>query len=86
MNPLEINTKSANCEQDKPFTVFVEGNIGSGKTSFLSYFNDLHSVVYSEPTDIWRNIRGHNVLVIIFYFFEIENVRFLVAVCTSNVF
>ncbi|XP_075215674.1 deoxynucleoside kinase-like [Lycorma delicatula] len=60
MNSLGMKTSVS--ESCKPFTVFVEGNIGSGKTTFLSYFNSRHVVVHSEPTDIWRNVRGHNVL------------------------
>lgn len=49
---------------NKPFTVIVEGNIGSGKTTFLNYFNKKDNVcVLAEPVDMWRNCNGHNLLV-----------------------
>ncbi len=44
--------------------VAVEGNIGSGKSTFLQYFRDSQNVeVASEPVDLWKNVRGHNTLV-----------------------
>ncbi|KAK3908679.1 Deoxynucleoside kinase [Frankliniella fusca] len=47
----------------QPFTVFVEGNIGSGKTTFLKHFASLDNVAtLSEPVDRWRNVRGKNFL------------------------
>jgi len=43
-----------------PFTVAVEGNIGSGKTTFLQRFSDLtdNVDVLAEPVDRWRNVNG----------------------------
>lgn len=56
-------------DQTKPFTVVVEGNIGSGKTTFLNHFNKFTDVeVLQEPVDKWRNVQGHNLLVIILKF------------------
>lgn len=50
--------------KSKPFTVVVEGNIGSGKTTFLNHFNKFHDVeVLQEPVEKWRNVQGHNLLV-----------------------
>jgi len=46
----------------RPFTVVVEGNIGSGKTTFLQYFNNEEVEVLAEPVDKWRNANGHNLL------------------------
>ncbi|XP_034237186.1 deoxynucleoside kinase-like isoform X2 [Thrips palmi] len=47
----------------KPFTIFVEGNIGSGKTTFLKHFAALDNVVtLAEPVDRWREVRGENFL------------------------
>jgi len=45
-----------------PFTVVVEGNIGSGKTTFLQRFSDLNDevTVLAEPVDRWRNVHGEN--------------------------
>nr|XP_023011511.1 deoxynucleoside kinase-like [Leptinotarsa decemlineata]XP_023011512.1 deoxynucleoside kinase-like [Leptinotarsa decemlineata] len=46
-----------------PFTVAVEGNVGSGKTTFLNYFNKFDNVgVFAEPIDLWRNCNGYNLL------------------------
>ena len=43
----------------------VEGNIGSGKTSFLSQFSGLAGVeTLAEPVERWRDLNGsgHNLL------------------------
>lgn len=48
----------------KPFTVLIEGNIGSGKTTFLNHFKKFDSVcLLTEPVDQWRNCGGVNLLV-----------------------
>lgn len=48
----------------KPFTIIVEGNIGSGKTTFLNNFaKSENAFLLSEPVDIWRNFKGNNLLV-----------------------
>eukprot|EP00092_Neocalanus_flemingeri_P083752 GFUD01105131.1.p1 GENE.GFUD01105131.1~~GFUD01105131.1.p1 ORF type:complete len:320 (+),score=110.35 GFUD01105131.1:87-962(+) len=51
-------------QTSRPFTVLVEGNIGSGKTTFLDHFNKFSEEVeiLVEPVDKWRNARGHNLL------------------------
>lgn len=47
----------------KPFTVLVEGNIGSGKTTFLEHFNKFQDItLFTEPVEEWRNLRGWNLL------------------------
>lgn len=59
----------------QPFTVFIEGNIGSGKTTFLNHFKKHEGVcLQTEPVDKWRNLGGVNLLVRIFlvYLFCIE--------------
>ncbi|CAO1400154.1 unnamed protein product [Diamesa serratosioi] len=46
-----------------PFTVFVEGNIGSGKTTFLNHFKQFDDVcLLTEPVEQWRNLKGINLL------------------------
>lgn len=41
------------------FTVTVEGNIGSGKSTFLQYFKPAETVeVIPEPVDLWQNVGG----------------------------
>lgn len=47
----------------KPFTVLVEGNIGSGKTTFLQHFQQFEDItLLTEPVEEWRNLRGWNLL------------------------
>lgn len=47
----------------RPFTVCVEGNIGSGKTTFLSHFKQFdNTVVLQEPVELWRDVAGTNLL------------------------
>lgn len=51
----------------KPYTVLVEGNVGSGKSTTLNYFatqtpeKDLVDVVF-EPVNLWRNLSGVDLL------------------------
>lgn len=50
---------------EKMLTVVVEGNIGAGKTTFLDQFRHLYGSkikIYKEPVELWRNVRGHNLL------------------------
>lgn len=43
--------------------IVVEGNIGAGKSTFLSLIKKHLSVdILHEPTDAWQNINGYNVL------------------------
>jgi septin family protein len=54
---------SISVKKSRPFTVFVEGNIGSGKTTFLNHFASADVQILSEPVEMWRNVEGHNLLV-----------------------
>ncbi|KAK3086091.1 hypothetical protein FSP39_013412 [Pinctada imbricata] len=50
-------------KKEKSMKVCVEGNIASGKTSFLRYFKNFSNVeVVEEPVHKWRNINGMNAL------------------------
>ena len=50
-------------EPKRPYTIVVEGNIGSGKTTFLQPFTLYDQVeVVEEPVSRWRNMQGHNLL------------------------
>ncbi|XP_063982081.1 deoxynucleoside kinase-like isoform X2 [Diachasmimorpha longicaudata] len=47
----------------RPFTVCIEGNIGSGKTTFLNNFKQFNNtMVLQEPVELWRNVEGMNLL------------------------
>ena len=61
---LLLKNSEAPLVTNRPFTVVVEGNIGSGKTTFLQHFNKFSEEVeiLAEPVDKWRNANGHNLL------------------------
>ena len=48
----------------RPFTVMVEGNIGSGKSTYLRHFTKFSDnvEVVMEPVEKWRNLNSHNLL------------------------
>lgn len=52
---------------------FVEGNIGTGKSTFLEMieknFGDMYQVIY-EPVDIWTNFKDSSGKNILQYFYE----------------
>ncbi|KAJ9583803.1 hypothetical protein L9F63_021853, partial [Diploptera punctata] len=50
-------------KSDKPFRVSIEGNIGAGKSTLIQYFSRFPEVdVHVEPVAEWCNVRGHNLL------------------------
>lgn len=53
--------------EEKPYTIFVEGNIGAGKTTFVKYFNQFKNVeVVPEPVEMFQNLNGTNLLDLIY--------------------
>ena len=45
----------------RPRTILVEGNVGSGKSSFLEIMSSVAGVeVFQEPVELWRNVGGDN--------------------------
>lgn len=47
----------------QPYTVLVEGNIGSGKTSLIKHFEQYPEIfLLPEPVEEWRNFHGVNLL------------------------
>lgn len=58
---MDVNDKH---NGSQPYTVFIEGNVGSGKTTFLEQFADCPNVFMAkEPVHKWQDVRGHNFLV-----------------------
>ena len=51
-------------EVKRPFTVLVEGNIGSGKSTYLKHFTKYQDSIniVTEPVEKWRNLNSHNLL------------------------
>ncbi|MBI2344610.1 deoxynucleoside kinase [Candidatus Dependentiae bacterium] len=53
---------AADIKNAKPM-IFVEGNVGVGKSSFLHVLNEkLGSHVFYEPNELWQDVDGHNLL------------------------
>jgi deoxyadenosine/deoxycytidine kinase len=57
--------------------IYVEGNIGTGKTTFLDFLKTLfsknnHSFVY-EPVDQWTNLKDSNGKNLLEHFYEDQN-------------
>ncbi|XDB59721.1 PREDICTED: thymidine kinase 2, mitochondrial isoform X2 [Capra hircus] len=52
-------------EKEKKSVICVEGNIASGKTTCLEFFSNSADIeVLTEPVPKWRNVRGHNPLML----------------------
>jgi len=64
MSTFQFSGALAHCSNSTPFlTICVEGNIGSGKTTFLKHFKQFPEIcVLDEPISQWRSMRGHNLL------------------------
>ncbi|CAF2382170.1 unnamed protein product [Rotaria sp. Silwood2] len=52
---------------NKKFTIAVEGNIGSGKSTVLAYLSksSLCDIV-AEPVEAWTNLNGNNLLAMLY--------------------
>lgn len=63
MSNMKTITNAARAVQKRPFRVSIEGNIGSGKSTCIKFFDKYPNVEkHGEPLDDWRNVRGHNLL------------------------
>lgn len=52
---------------DKKAVICIEGNIACGKTTCLKYFKETSNIeVLTEPVAKWRNVRGHNLLALMY--------------------
>lgn len=61
---MNMNTVSSSIAAKRPLIVAVEGNIASGKSTFLDYCRTKKNMdVISEPVDELTNVGGVNVLV-----------------------
>lgn len=59
-----VNHKSTSLGERYPLLVYVEGNIGSGKSTFIQYCKQQPSIeVVCEPLAVWENFGGTNALV-----------------------
>lgn len=70
----------------RPFTVCIEGNIGSGKTTFLSHFKQFNNTtVLQEPVELWRNVAGTNLLVRLFIEYRFIVIHIKIYVTLINI-
>ena len=58
-------------DKDRPHTIICEGNIGSGKSTFLQQFASESGPntpieTFPEPVNKWRDIKGHNILALMY--------------------
>ena len=58
-----VNNCSIEDRSGRPFVVSIEGNIGSGKSTMLKYFEKFQDVeLVPEPVAEWCDVGGHNLL------------------------
>lgn len=58
-----VNNCSVEDRSGRPFVVSIEGNIGSGKSTMLKYFEKFQDVeLVPEPVAEWCDVGGHNLL------------------------
>merc|ERR1712033_126558 len=51
----------------RPFTITVEGNVGSGKSTPLEFFQQYPDIsVYPEPVSTWTNLNGTDFLGLVY--------------------
>ncbi|CAH2037136.1 unnamed protein product, partial [Iphiclides podalirius] len=63
MSKVTTVTHTIRAANKRPFRVSIEGNIGSGKSTCIKYFDKFHNVEkHAEPIQEWRNVSGHNLL------------------------
>lgn len=54
---------SVSKSDNRPFTVWIEGNVASGKSVFLNHFKKFSEIcVLEEPLEKWTNFHGMNLL------------------------
>lgn len=63
--PVETDCRvSWSGANNRTLVISVEGNIGSGKSTFLSFCADRGDIeTYPEPVERWKNVGGENLLV-----------------------
>lgn len=53
--------------EDRPFRVSIEGNIGAGKSTCIEYFKKVPQIeTHAEPLEWWRNLNGDNLLELVY--------------------
>uniref|UniRef100_A0A1B6HCD5 Deoxynucleoside kinase domain-containing protein n=1 Tax=Homalodisca liturata TaxID=320908 RepID=A0A1B6HCD5_9HEMI len=63
MEKESVKGHAGNGLVNRPLRVSIEGNVGCGKSTLINYFKNFPEVdSRPEPLDDWRNVQGHNLL------------------------
>jgi len=55
--------KHIDSRSKKDIYVTIEGNISSGKSTFIQYFKEIHNIeLLQEPIELWEDFHGTNIL------------------------
>ncbi len=53
-----------------PYTIYVEGNVGCGKSTFLELFDANEQIqIVQEPVAEWQNVSGYSLTKFYFHFY-----------------
>ncbi|XP_026729063.1 deoxynucleoside kinase-like [Trichoplusia ni] len=67
MSNIKSFAVAARTVNKRPFRVSIEGNIGSGKSTCINFFDKYPNVEkHGEPLNEWRNVSGHNLLGLVY--------------------
>lgn len=60
---MKLLSNATRVVNKRPFRVSIEGNIGSGKSTCIKFFDKYPNVEkHGEPVNEWRDVSGHNLL------------------------
>ena len=71
-NNIESLTPNNIVETSKrtPYTIYVEGNVGCGKSTFLELFDANEQIqIVQEPVAEWQNVSGYSLTKFYFHFY-----------------
>ncbi|CAH0667008.1 unnamed protein product [Chilo suppressalis] len=67
MSSVKSVSNIARTVHRRPFRVSIEGNIGSGKSTCIKFFEKYPVLEkHPEPINEWRNVSGHNLLALVY--------------------
>lgn len=67
MSNIKAFTNATRFASKRPFRVSIEGNIGSGKSTCIKFFDKYSNVEkHAEPLHEWRDVSGHNLLGLVY--------------------
>jgi hypothetical protein len=70
---VESSTPNNIVETSKitPYTIYVEGNVGCGKSTFLELFAGNEQIqIVQEPVAEWQNVSGYSLTKFYFHFMD----------------